>query len=144
MIIVPFVTAHLNGFKPQEKQGFTSKYLMNEDYVTIITDYSEAYTGLVNGNPVAIAGVFQANPHVGQVWAFLGDKSHNHMLGVTRHIMEWLSKSTIPRLETAVHREFLEAHRWANMLGFTKETNENGMINYGANGEIYDLYARYN
>ena len=45
-------------------------------------------------------------------------------------------------LKQRAERDFKDRHRWANMLGFTNETPDRGMISYGIDGETYDLYAR--
>lgn len=143
MIVVPFIPAHLEGFELQKKQAFIHKYMTDPKYVKVMTDYGEAHTGIEGGKPVVIAGMYQPHNHIGCVWALLSKDCNQYLLAATRHIKKWLDSSNISRLETAVHRDFLEGQRWANMLGFTRETNEHGMKNFGVDDGIYDLYARY-
>jgi hypothetical protein len=65
------------------------------------------------------------------------------MIGATRAVKAFMDQNNhIPRMETAVRRDFAEGHRWAQMLGFVNETLEIGMKNYGIDGATYDLYAR--
>ena len=144
MIVVPFIEAHLIGFEIQEEQSLINKYVMDSNYIKTISEYGEAWTCVANGEAVAIAGTFQPHDHLGMVWAILDKKCKDHMVGATRAISNWLDNYNVPRMETAIRRDFKEGQRWVNMMGFTNETPEVGMKNYGLDGETYDLYARYN
>lgn len=144
MISVPFLPIHLQGFDLQKEQSLFNKYLIDQYYIDTIGQYGEAWTGLVDGKVKVIAGVIQPHQHIGMVWALLSKDCNKHMIGATRAISRWLEDCKILRLETAIRREFPEGHRWAEMLGFTNETPEVGMKNFGLDGKTYDLYARYN
>jgi hypothetical protein len=143
MIVVPFMSLHLDGFKAQDDQGLVNKYMISKDYIETIAHYGPAFTGCVDGKPVIFAGMIQPHLHIGMLWAILSEDCKNHMIGATRAIKEFLDKnSDIPRMETAVKRGFKEGARWAEMLGFVNETPETGMKNYSEDGQTYDLYAR--
>lgn len=144
MFVVPFVPMHFEGFEVQEEQKLVNRYFMDEKYLDYITNYGEAWTAIVDNKVVGVGGGIDMYPHLTLVWAILGIDAKNYMFSVTKAIKKWLDKSKKPRMETAVRREFEAGHRWANMLGFSNETKENGMLNFGVDGETYDLYARYN
>ena len=144
MIKVPFIEAHLEGFDIQKEQSLINKYMMDETYIKTISEHGDAWSGIVDGKAVIIAGVFQPHTHIGMVWAVLDKRCKDHMIGATRHISSWLDKCTVPRVETAVRRDFELGRKWAEMMGFRNETPEFGMKNFGLDGETYDLYARYN
>lgn len=143
MIVVPFMSLHLEGFKAQDDQGLVNKYMISKEYIETISQYGQVYTGCVDGKPMIFAGMVQVHPHIGMLWAILSEDCRHHMIGATRAVKEFLEKHNhIPRLETAVKRDFKEGHRWAKMLGFVNETPEIGMRNYSEEGHTYDLYAR--
>lgn len=142
MTVVPFIPAHLDGFDLQEEQVFMNKYLMSEDYIIQLTDMNDAYSIVYEGKVYAIAGCCKVYDHLGMVWALLS-KDTSNLYGVTKEIRKWLDSQDIPRMETAVRRDFEKGHRWARLLGFVNETPETGMKKFGLNGETCDLYARY-
>lgn len=145
MIVVPFIAAHLAGFKAQDNKGLVNKYMISEEYIQPIADYGPAYTGCIDGKPVIFAGMIQVHPHIGMAWAILSEDCKHHLVSATRAIDKFLDEHNhIPRIETAVKRDFTEGHRWAKMLGFVNETPDTGMKNFSLDGETYDLYARYN
>lgn len=142
MIILPFINAHLLGFKPQREQMIINKYLQDETYIQTVAEHGIAWTGIDDGEVKLIAGIFQPHNHIGMAWAILSEGSQTSLFSMTKHIKSYLNSCDIPRIETAVRRDFKDGHRWANMLGFTNETPDRGMISYGIDGETYDLYAR--
>ncbi|TXH10047.1 MAG: hypothetical protein E6R04_06345 [Spirochaetes bacterium] len=143
MIVVPFIPAHMDGFKAQRSQCLVNKYMAGPDYIDTISEYGPAYTGLVDGKPVIFAGMVCPHPHIGMVWAILSEDCRRHLVAATRRILSFMEAyNTMPRLETAVKRDFKEGHRWVKMLGFVNETPEMGMRNYDLEGQTYDLYAR--
>jgi len=143
MIVVPFMPIHLEGFKAQDNKGLINKYLISEDYIETVASYGPVYTGCVDGKPMIFAGMIQPHDHIGMLWAILSDECREHMIGATRAVKAFMDQNNhIPRMETAVRRDFAEGHRWAQMLGFVNETPEIGMKNYGIDGATYDLYAR--
>lgn len=143
MIVVPFIAVHLEGFKVQKGQGLVNKYMISSEYIETIADYGPVYTGCVDGKPMIFAGMIQIHPHIGMMWAILSEDCKNHMLSATRAVKKFMDDHAhIPRLETAVQRDFKEGHRWAKMLGFQNETPEIGMRNFDEAGATYDLYAR--
>jgi hypothetical protein len=145
MIVVPFISAHLEGFKAQDDQGLVNRYMISQDYIETIAEYGPAYTGLVDGKAVIFAGMVCPHPHIGMLWAILSEDCRKHLLPATRRVLSFMEAyKHLPRLETAVKRDFKEGHRWAKMLGFVNETPETGMRNFSEDGHTYDLYARYN
>lgn len=140
MIIVPFIDTHLEGFEVQKDQMLINKYLMDPGYISTISNYGEAYTGLVSGKPVIIAGMIQPHEHIGMLWAVLEKDCKDHLFSATRHVQGQLSKWKVPRMETAIRTGFKAGRRWAEILGFSYEGT---MKKYDMDGGSCDLYARY-
>ena len=140
MIVVPFIPAHLENFEVHEWQKDIKEYFSRE-YADLLS-MGHAYTGIIDKRVVAMAGVSQLAPTRWQAWALMSSDTKDCMLKITRQIKTFLDEFKGFRVETPVHHDFKQGHRWIKMLGFKNET-PGGMKGYGLNGETYDLYARY-
>lgn len=73
----------------------------------------EAFTGMVDGEPVFSAG------RVGnKVWALMPERSGKHMLAITRATRRLLELNGGRYLEALVEPYYYPAERWMRMLGF--------------------------
>lgn len=144
MSVVPFIPAHLDGFEPQDAQMSVMRLFDREDYVEQLALAGQTWTGIQDGKVMVIAGIVMIYEHIATAWAIFGKGSNRNMLRALRAMRLQLDECKAKRIETHILRDFKEGHRFANMLGFTNETPETGMINFGLDGETYDLYARYN
>ena len=100
-----------------------------------------AKAALVDGVPIAAAGVLELWPGRGHAWALLSVHAGPHLGAITRAIRRQLEALPLRRIEMAVDAQFPEAVRWAYMLGFECETPE-PMRNYLPNGGACYLFAR--
>lgn len=82
---------------------------------------SEAYTGEVDGQVVAIVGVTEHNRYRAEGWALLAGELGPLMLPITRAMRGWLAQSKYQRIDITVATDFPEAVRWAKVLGFQQE-----------------------
>lgn len=139
MYVVPLIPAHLKNFDLQEEQLFVSKY-MDENYMNAVS-LGIGYTGIVDGKPVACAGILPVNERICSAWALLSKDACHHLLGITRQIVSRLDGLGFARVETTVRHGFKEGHRWARMLGFTNET-PSGMRGVYEKDDVVDLYAK--
>jgi len=98
--------------------------------------------GTDEGKPVAALGAIPYWNGVWEVWMFATDDWPQVAGGVAKFI----KRSVIPALKsTGAHRVqcksmegHLDAHRWLEMLGASKESE---MKNYGRMGELFYLYC---
>lgn len=141
MIVIPFIDAHLEGFELQDVQAWLHQLLQSEDYRRALTLYGPAFTGIVDGEVVACAGLSHFTPGRAQGWALFGKKAAPHFLAITREVKRFFDGQNVRRVETPVRTDFEQGHRWARMIGFTREGT---MRKFGEDGHDYDLYARVN
>lgn len=100
-----------------------------------------AFTCLIDGVPVGMAGVTPVSSGRYQAWSLLADHAGPHMLTITRYVRSFLNCLNVRRVEMLVRHDYEKGHKWALALGFVNETPD-GMNGYGVNGETYSLYAR--
>lgn len=117
MTVVPFRIEHLARIRLQAAQrcclGLMSEEMLDE------IEQLEGYTGLVDDEPVAIAGVLEREPGVYAAWTFISEKAGRHMLAITRAVQRFLALKGYPEVEAYVDADFEAGHRWMQTLGFT-------------------------
>ena len=109
------------------------------DNYTKAAEFGHAWTLMVDGVPVACAGLVSMWEGRAYAWALLAKDAP--MLTLTREIRSHLARAGFARVEMAVDAGFVAAQRWAEMLGFTLETPE-PMRKFLPNGRSAYLYAR--
>lgn len=138
MKLIPIETAHFYMIELQERQSMFQEALKDSDYQQLLKK-SDGYS-LINGlDCLMMAGVIDAEYGRGISWCFLSKDAYKHMRVITNHVRFYLDNSNYNRIETTVETDFEQGHRWAKMLGMTKECD---MKNY-CNGKSHSLYARY-
>lgn len=137
MILVPFDPVHALGMRVQPNQALPPDEFLR----ALATPAGEAYTGMVDGRPIGCAGVVELWKGRALAWALLAEDAGPHMVSVTRAIRFFLATVPYRRVEMAVDAEFPAAIRWAEMLGFKRETPE-PMPAYLPNGRACYQYAR--
>ena len=133
-MVVPFAHEHLAqiNVQPAQRAGYeAASPLLN----------GPAYTALVDGKPVACAGVVEMWPQRGYAWALLDRDAGRHLLTLTREIRARLDGLGFRRIEIAVDAGFAAGVRWARMLGFTCET-PSPMRAFTPEGRDCYLFAR--
>jgi hypothetical protein len=102
-----------------------------------------ASTCLVDGKPVACAGIANKWLDSWLAWAYFDAAAGKHMLAVTRAICKRFDDLPKGRIEAATPIDFPAGRRWLEMLGFELET-PNGMRHYTPDGRTFALYSRVN
>ena len=102
---------------------------------------ANSWTGVVDGDPVAVAGTLLQWPGRHLAWAYLGDDTGPHMTWLTLATRRVL-RGVEGRVELTVRCDFAAGHRWAKLLGFEVEAPL--MKHYGPQHEPHTLYARVN
>jgi hypothetical protein len=131
--IIPFESHHTKLMTPQSAQAF------EVDYAPLEAAAGDAWTAVVDGLPVACAGLIEMWKDRAQAWALLSADAGPHMLPITRSIRFRLASSSFRRIEMAVDVDFEAGIRWAHMLGFEHECTAR---NYFPGGRTARLYAR--
>lgn len=137
MNLVPFDPAHALAMRVQPNQSLPRGEFLR----ALSTPAGEAYTGMVDGRPIGCAGVVEMWQGRALAWALLSEDAGPHMIAVTRAIRFFLGTVPFRRVEMAVDAEFPAAIRWAEMLGFERETPE-PMRAYTPDGRACYQYAR--
>lgn len=140
MIFEPFRPEHLEQLTLQPAQAYLRAYAaQNVDAIRVAAGHP-AYTGRVGDRVVACAGIIPVWDNRAAAWAWLGDTARHHLVPITRAIVRFLDMQPCRRVEISVDRDFVQAHRWARMLGFHLEAGR--MRAYRPDGGDCSLYAR--
>jgi hypothetical protein len=140
MIIVrPFKSEHLMTIKFQPSQKHLENYVTEEVAKSIETAPGQAYTVYDDDEILVVAGVIDVGEGRGYAWSYIAEAVGNRMVQVTRAVKRYLRIAPFRRIEMSVDCDFLEAHRWARMLGFSMEAER--MRSYAADGRDCALYA---
>lgn len=144
MIVTEFEFEHFGIITLQDNQKALFSHLIKDrEYSIGLKNNGPAYS-MINEDTltnIASAGVIDASHGRGIAWALLSQDAGKHMVRLTREIKKFLDNCAFSRIETTVQGDFVEGHRWAQMLGFKNETPD-GMKNY-CDGNTHYLYARY-
>lgn len=132
--VVPFSPDHVRAMHAQDAQRV--------DAGALDAPFgSWAWTGLVDGRPVACAGVLEVWQGRGYAWAILAHDAGHWMLHIHRAVRRGIALCGVRRIEMACAADFPQAARWAQALGFTLETPQ-PMRAYLPDGRDAYLYAR--
>lgn len=96
-----------------------------------------------DGHIIVSMGTLPIWPGRGQGWAVFNYSriKPQHMVQITRLAKKYLYElSVFRRIEITVVADFDDGIRWAELLGFKRETPE-PMKNYGPEGEDYYMYS---
>lgn len=118
MRIITFAPHHLDDMDIQPAQRMTAESLKEAKGA----EFGRAWTAIVDGRPVACAGLITIWPGRAYAWAVLSAQAGRWMYAITRAIRERLQSDPHERIEMAVDADFAAGQRWAMMLGFECET----------------------
>lgn len=99
------------------------------------------WTGVWEGDPIAVAGTIKQWPGRHLAWAYLPVSTGHHMLWITREVKRNLD-TLDGRIEMTVRADFEPGQRWAKMLGFELETPL--LRRFGPQGEDHVGFVRIN
>jgi hypothetical protein len=131
--VVEFDPAHVAAMDVQQAQRI--------DCNALAEPFGMAYTAMMEGTPIASAGVVEVWPGRGYAWAILGQNCGRAFVAVHRAVLRGISLCGLRRIEMAVAADFPEGRRWAEMLGFQLETPQ-PMRAYLQDGRDAYLYSR--
>lgn len=141
LILEDYDPAHLDGMRV--KSVFESvEFVRARIDHRIGTEGFFAWT-LTGDKPIAVVGLQQLCPGVGEVWSVTSEAIHECPIAFHRSVLDVLHhyelKLELHRLQLTVRASFVDGIRWAKSLGFTQEAV---MKKYGPNQEDYCLFAR--
>lgn len=139
MIVVPFIPAHLKGLIVHDWMGHMNG-ILTEEYGEMLSQYP-SYSAIVNGDVVAIFGVYPVSDVRYCSWGLVSEKSAKHMVSITREVNKFLELFKAIRVEAHVRADFEKGNRWMKLLGFNLET-PSPMKKWGDDGFDYYQYAR--
>lgn len=141
VVIAKYAPEHLIALQLQPAQAYCQSQITPE----VLADVAEleAYTALVDGEPVAIAGLIEMWPGRAIAWSFVGANAGPHMVRITRAVERFLGLCEHRRIEAYVDPNFEAGHRWMRLLGFDRET-PGVMRAFTPDGRDQVLYARVN
>ena len=99
------------------------------------------WTGVWEGDPIAVAGTMLQWPGRHLAWAYLPLATGRHMRWITREVRSNLA-TLDGRIEMTVRADFAPGLRWAKMLGFEIETPL--LRRFGPQGEDHVGFVRIN
>lgn len=138
MEIVPFKAEHILALQLQDEQAYSKPFITEEYAKWLEGEY--AFTALVDGKPIAVAGVTELWANRALMWSFLGKDAGPHLLAIHKATLRAIKALPYRRLEADTPCDFVEGHRWLKMLGFKLEAER--MEAYLPNGGDSSLYAR--
>lgn len=136
LVIVDFRPVHLARMRAQSAQMAEIKHPE-----ALAMPYGHSWTALDGEEPIACAGLVEVWEGRAYAWALLSEYAGPHLFTLTRVIRSRLASLRYRRVEMAVDAGFAAGCRWAQMLGFRRETPE-PMRGYLPNGHAAWLYAR--
>ena len=138
MIFEPLRAEHVVGLDGlQDVGGFVSQVVTPE----LAVDLEECGGwAAVDGDPIAIGGIFKLRPGCGHAWTWLTRRWRRHARVITERVALELELTDMHRVEAAVRCDYAAGHRWATRLGFELEAPV--MRKWGPDGADYALYAR--
>lgn len=125
--MVPFKPEHLELICLQSKQQWIQEYIKEyPNYGEDLMAEGKAYTVMEEEDVLFTGGCLELHRGVGELWALLSsDAIARQGRFITRGIRNYLDMLQLVydyhRLFTYVDTNFIEGHRWAELLGFHKE-----------------------
>lgn len=139
MQIIPFQPDHLARLEVQPDQAEAVGAMSQQGYGQFLADAGPAFTGVDGDRIVICAGLVPLWPGRSSLWALLSVHAAKFMLAIHRATLRFLATRTDRRIEATCATGFKEAHRWLEMLGFTREGTLRG---FTPEGFDHDMYSR--
>lgn len=133
--IRPFEAADLWQIELQDSQAHIGG-MLTQEVATAIERAGGAMTAVLNGKPVAAAGIFVIDG-LRYAWAFLGKAARSVMVAATRACLAVISRETAP-VVTHVRQDIPADKRWLKMMGFATT----GTVERLPDGFDYELWVK--
>lgn len=134
----PFKAEHLRYLTPQSEQRLSHAILVSSEYAREM-ETNFALSAWDGAKCVAAAGCVPIFGHRAVAWALLSNDAADHMLAITRKVRSAITMLPYRRIEISVDVDFAHGHRFAKLIGMTRETEP--LKAYGARGNDEIMYA---
>jgi hypothetical protein len=134
--VVPFKGEHIHQLRLQRMQEeFNQQF--TPQYGRALEDVGNGYTALVDGVPIACAGLAEQWEGRALAWALIGADAGPHFTGIVRAMRRGLDLTPWRRIEAQVDAEFAEGIRLAHMLGFEVESKMRAFTSTGRDAFMF-------
>lgn len=139
--IVPYKAEHIQAIEPTSDASHYKALTTSAIARTLEGPFAK--TALLDGRPIACAGLANRWYESWIAWAYLSKDTAPHMLPITRAIRKMLPDLPKGRIEAATPMDYQAGRRWLELLGFNLETPF-GMAHYTPDGRRFGLYSLVN
>lgn len=141
IVIVPYMAAHLMMLNEQDTEKYWGAVVNTAGYARALEKAGPAHTAMRGGKVLACCGVMPQWEGRATAWAILADNIGGaDYLAIHRAVKRFLKLIGYRRIDATVAANFPNAIRWAEMLGFKRETPE-PMLNYAPDGSAHYMYS---
>lgn len=136
--VVPFEAWHLDflRLRPEQQQIGVD---VTPEYAQALQNAGEGFSGWVGSQVVAAAGIIKFWSGRAQVWGMFSDLMPVYGALVHRHVLRYIQRSPVARIECVIDPAFPVSVDWAIRLGFRYESR---MEKYGVHGQDMLMYVR--
>jgi RimJ/RimL family protein N-acetyltransferase len=136
--IVPFEVRHLDTImlQPAQQQFFS---YFDPSYAEALKVSGPCFTAINNGRVLGCAGLVKQWENRAIAWALLSGNVGKDFIKVHRAVARFLDLCEFRRVEAFVDVNFVQGHRWIEMLGFSPEGY---MRQFNPDGGDAMMYAR--
>lgn len=137
--VVPFKAEHMDNMLAAEP-GEIPEEMQNREFYAALESQPNSWTLLREGEPLWCGGTIEQWPgrHLG--WSYVSQNAGPAMRRITREAVRVLDRAP-GRTEITVKADFVEGHRWAQLLGFEIETPL--LRAYAPDGSDHVGYVRF-
>ena len=138
MALVKLTREHVLALNLRSAQRKDMEYL-NDEYLDMVENHSESYTGLCDGVPVFCYGLTPVWEGRAIAWALIGEDIKKHAKELHETAKYILGNSVYRRIEATIDPTFKTSIRWIERLGFKYECT---FKSYSPSGEDMLSYVR--
>lgn len=140
--IVPYCAAHLMMLNEQDTEKYWGEVVNTPGYAKSLEKAGPAHTAMRDGQVLACIGLMPMWNGRASAWAIMAkDIGGVNYLAIHRAVLRFIRLMDYRRIDCTVAANFPAAIRWAELLGFTRETPE-PMQGYAPDGSAHYLYSR--
>lgn len=138
---MPYKAAHLMSMNEQDTEKYWGDVVKEPGYARTLEQCGPAHTAMRDGKVLACIGLMPIWEGRATAWAIMAqDIGGIDYLAIHRAVKRFMKLIGYRRIDATVVWHFENAIRWAEMLGFKRETPE-PMQNYGPDGQAHYLYS---
>ena len=137
IVVTAFTPEHLAALRLQGSQASAQPLMTLEHGQQIASAGGYARTALLDGEPIACAGIMEKRTNCGYAWAYLGARTAGHWKTLHRAVLNVVQAGRWRRVEMAVDVRDPMAKRWAAHLGFVYEGTHRAWTHDGRDVETW-------